>query len=97
MKCENCGFIFNGDFDKCPYCGQVQNVEDKNILHTSVSFGRHNSVRVRTIFNVFFMNVFLLTFFVDWLVFNFEYRITLFSYIVCFGAMLIFSILYAFK
>ena len=97
MKCSNCGFIFNGDFDKCPYCGQVQSVEDKNILHTSVPLGRHNSVRVRTIFNVFFINVFLFSFFVDWLVFNFDYRITLFSFIVCFGAMLIFSILYSFK
>ena len=97
MKCDNCGFIFNGDFDKCPYCGAVQSVEDKNILHTSVPLGRHNSVRVRTIFNVVIINLFLLTFFIDWLVFGFQYRITLFSFVICFGAILALSILYAFK
>ena len=88
MKCDNCGFIFNGDFDKCPYCGAVQSVKDKNILHASVPLGRHNSVRLRTIFNVFIINVFLLLFFVDWLVFDFQYRITLFSFVGCFGTVL---------
>ena len=97
MKCDNCGFIFNGDFDKCPYCGAVQSVEDKNILHTSVPLGRHNSVRVRTIFNVFIINLFLLSFFIDWLVFGFQYRITWFSFVGCFGAILALSIMYAFK
>ena len=97
MKCDNCGFIFNGDFDKCPYCGAVQSGKDKNILHTTIALGHHNSIRVRTIFNIIFVNIFLLSFFVDWLVFDFEYRITLFSFVFCFGAILILSILYAFK
>ena len=97
MKCDNCGFIFNGDFDKCPYCGMAQSVKDKNILHTTIALGHHNSIRVRTVFNVVFVNIFLLSFFIDWLVFNFQYRITLFSFVICFGAILILSILYAFK
>ena len=97
MKCDNCGFIFNGDFDKCPYCGAAQSVKDKNILHTTIPLGHHNSIRVRTVFNVIFVNIFLLSFFVDWLVFNFQYRITLFSFVICFGAIVILSILYAFK
>lgn len=94
MKCDNCGYIFNGDFDKCPYCGAVQSTEDKNILHNSVPLGRHNSIRVRTIYNIIFVNLFLTSFFVDWLIFNFEYRISLFSFILCFGAILMLSLFY---
>jgi hypothetical protein len=97
MKCNNCGYIFNGDFDKCPYCGQVQSVEDKNLLHASVALGKHNTIRVRTILNAIFINLFLLSFLIDWLVFNFEYRISLFAYVLWFGAILIISIMYKAK
>lgn len=97
MKCDNCGYIFNGDFDRCPYCGKAMSVEDKSILHASVSLGSHNSIRVRTIFNIILFNMFLTGFFLDWLVFNFQYRITLFAFIFCFGSMLVVSILYAAK
>ena len=95
MKCEKCGYIFNGDFDKCPYCGTSQGAENQNLLHSTVPLGQHNSIRIRTILMIIFLNLFLVSFFVDWLVFNFQYRITLFSYLVCFGAVLITAILYA--
>jgi len=97
MKCDNCGYIFNGDFDKCPYCGKVQSVEDKNILHANVPLGQHNNIRVRTILNIVLINMFLTLFFLDWLVFKFQYRVTLFAFVVCFGALLVVSILYAAK
>ena len=97
MKCNNCGYIFNGDFDKCPYCGAIQSTEDKNILHSSVALGRHNSIRVRTIYNIVFINLFLSSFFVDWLIFNFQYRISLFSFVICFGAILMLSLFYSSK
>lgn len=101
MKCEKCGFIFNGNFDVCPYCGAVQSKTNGNILHNPVKILANNSVRLLTVINVILLNLFFISVILDgFLPFAFGehlpfiYRITPVSFAVCFGIMTLLSCFY---
>jgi len=94
MKCKNCGYIFNGDFDACPYCGTIQKEKSESVLHRNIKIGEHNILTVRGILNTILINAFLIAFCVDWIFFTFSSSITLLAFAICFGLMTIISILY---
>ncbi len=91
MKCQNCGFISSREFYRCPYCGHVHESES-DVLKTTLKFGGGFAVRIRTIIYGMLVNLFALSIMIDWF-FNFKYSITLWSFIVCFGFAVVFSII----
>lgn len=92
MKCNNCGYISSRDFYRCPYCGHVH-PEEGDVLKTRLIFGAGFSVRIRTILYGFLVNLFAASVLVDWFL-NFQYSITLWSFIICFGGILFLSIFF---
>ncbi len=90
MKCKNCGFISNKDFYRCPYCGQIHE-EEGVALKKSVKIGSEFTIQLRTVFYIFFLNVFGGSILLDWY-FNFAYSLTLWAFIICFGGILFISI-----
>lgn len=90
MKCQNCGFISSREFYRCPYCGHIQEGES-DVLKTTLKFGGGFAVRIRTIIYGMLVNLFALSVMIDWF-FNFKYSITLWSFILCFGFAVVFSI-----
>ena len=89
MKCSKCGFISNHDFYRCPYCGQTHE-DDTDVLKTRLNIGNSFSVQIRTIVIAIVCNLFGLSIILDWY-FDFAYSITLWSFIVNFGSLLIFD------
>lgn len=92
MKCENCGYISSREFYRCPYCGHVHE-ESEDVLKTRLSFGVGFSIQIRTIIYAVLFNLFGASILIDWFL-GFKYAITLWSFIVCFGAMTIISIVF---
>lgn len=90
MKCQNCGFISSREFYRCPYCGHVHENEN-DVLKTTLKFGGGFAVRIRTIIYGMLVNLFCLSVMIDWF-FDFKYSITLWSFILCFGFAVVFSI-----
>ena len=90
MKCQNCGFISSREFYRCPYCGHVHENES-DVLKTTLKFGGGFAVRIRTIIYGMLVNLFCLSVMIDWF-FDFKYSITLWSFILCFGFAVVFSI-----
>ena len=91
MKCQNCGFISSREFYRCPYCGHVHENES-DVLKTTLKFGGGFAVRIRTIIYGMLVNLFSLSVMIDWF-FDFKYSITLWSFILCFGFAVVFSII----
>lgn len=91
MKCQNCGFISSREFYRCPYCGHVHENES-DVLKATLKFGGGFAVRVRTIIYGVLVNLFSLSVMIDWF-FDFKYSITLWSFILCFGFAVVFSII----
>ena len=91
MKCSKCGFISRRDFYRCPYCGHA-NEEDFEGIRTRVNFGHDFSAQVRTIIIVFVVNLFLLSVLLDWY-FDFKYAISLWSYFVLFGSLVVMEVI----
>ncbi len=85
MKCSKCGFISNRDFYRCPYCGHT-NEEDFEGIRTRVNLGHNFSASIRTIVIVFVVNLFVLSFLLDWYL-DFKFAISLWSYFVLFGSL----------
>ena len=92
MKCSNCGYISSREFYRCPYCGHTQH-NDGDLLKTRLKFGSGYSIRIRTIVYGLLINLFAASILVDWFL-NFKYSITLWSFIVCLGSMLLISIIF---
>ena len=90
MKCQNCGFISSREFYRCPYCGHIQESES-DVLKTTLKFGGGFAVRIRTIIYGMLVNLFSLSVMIDWFM-DFKYSITLWSFILCFGFLVVFSI-----
>ena len=90
MKCKNCGFISNKDFYRCPYCGQIHE-EEGVVLKKSVKIGSEFSIQLRTVFYIFFLNIIGIAVLADWY-FNFSYSLSLWAFIVCFGAITVISV-----
>lgn len=90
MKCSKCGFISNRDFYRCPYCGHT-NEEDFEGIRTRVNFGHNMSAQIRTIVIIFVVNLFVLSFLVDWYL-DFKYAISLWSFFILFGSLTVVDI-----
>lgn len=90
MKCSKCGFISRRDFYRCPYCGHT-NQEDFEGIRTRINLGHDFSAQVRTIVIVAVVNLFLLAVLLDWYL-SFKYAITLWSYFVLFGSLVIMDV-----
>lgn len=93
MKCEHCGFISNFDFDTCPYCGRKADKDPENVFHSSIRVGQNQSVSLRSLLTVVFLNAFAIALIIDAL-FSFKYLLTIGAYFVCIGSVAIISILY---
>ena len=91
MKCQNCGFISSREFYRCPYCGHIQESES-DVLKTTLKFGGGFAVRIRTIIYGMLVNLFGLSVLIDWFL-DFKYSITLWSFILCFGFAVVFSVI----
>ena len=91
MKCSKCGFISNRDFYRCPYCGQTHE-DDTDLLKTRLNIGSNFSVQIRTIVIALVCNIFGLSVLLDWY-FDFAYSITLWSFIINFGSLLLFDLI----
>lgn len=90
MKCPKCGFISNKDFFRCPYCGTVSE-ESSDGIRTRINIGNDFSIQIRTILILLAFNLFFLSILLDWY-FDFAYSITLWSFFVLFGSLLIVDI-----
>ena len=90
MKCPNCGYISSREFYRCPYCGHIHESES-DVLKTTLKFGGGFAVRIRTIIYGMLVNLFSLSVMIDWFL-DFKYSITLWSFILCFGFAVVFSI-----
>lgn len=92
MKCQNCGYISSREFYRCPYCGHIHE-EEGDILKTRLTFGGGFSIQVRTIIYGLLFNLFALSILVDWFL-GFRYSISLWSFIGCFGILLLISLIF---
>lgn len=91
MKCSNCGLVYNGKAQKCPYCGNEFKRHTHNFLLHAISIGRDAEMTIKTIIFIVLINVFLASFLIDWF-FAFKYALTLYSFITVFGIITFLSV-----
>ncbi|MCQ2794690.1 MAG: zinc ribbon domain-containing protein [Bacilli bacterium] len=80
MRCSNCGFISNSDFDECPYCGCLSNYKRK-FLNKRISLSNNSSVKLTTLIAIIFVNLFIAVLIID-IFYSFQYFLTLGAYII---------------
>ena len=88
MKCKRCGFIMNDEFDRCPYCGTVQDLKEENVLSQRISFGKQGSLKLSNLIIAVCMNLLFICIGID-AYFNFATYITLVGYTVFMGTILV--------
>ncbi|HBF68540.1 MAG TPA: hypothetical protein DDW20_04380 [Firmicutes bacterium] len=88
MKCSRCGFTLSNDFDRCPYCGNFIAKSSTSPFDTKINFTDNISVKTKTLIYVILINILFAGVLVDWFL-NFKYGITVLSYFVSFGSMLV--------
>lgn len=93
MKCEKCGFIFNGEKDTCPYCGSKIKEAPSNFLHSSTSLSANTSIKNISIISIILINLFAISFFVDWAL-GFTYKFTLIGFFLFIGLLICLLIIY---
>lgn len=92
MKCPNCGFVTNGEFSECPYCGQ-RNTGNESLLSKPLRIDSNLSVKRSTLINVVLFNLLLVAFFIDAFTFRFRYGITVLTYVLIYGLALVTSLI----
>ena len=93
MKCEKCGFIFNGEKDTCPYCGSKIKEAPSSFLHSSTSLSGNASIKNISIISIILINLFAISFFVDWSL-GFTYKLTLIGFFLFVGLLISLLIIY---
>ena len=90
MKCDNCGFVSNKEFYRCPYCGKVHE-STENLFRRSFTLGNLFTIRLQTLIYIIVANIFGVALLVDWY-FGFSYGIVLWAFIILFSIVLSVSI-----
>ena len=91
MRCQNCGFVYSRDVDECPYCGQ-KNKTVESPFSKPLKINSDFSIKRSTLINIVVFNVLIIAFFLDAIGFRFSYGITVLTYSVAYGFILIVSI-----
>ena len=78
----------NDEFDRCPYCGTVQDLKEENVLSQRISFGKQGSLKLSNLIIAVCMNLLFICIGID-AYFNFATYITLVGYTVFMGTILV--------
>lgn len=91
MKCEKCGFIYNGITKVCPYCGSEIFEKKKNFFLKKISLGNNVKLSLKTLIYIILINIFIIGVIVD-LITNWQYKLTFYLFISTFMVITIISI-----
>lgn len=91
MKCDKCGFIYRGNIERCPYCGNIVAEKNDELLGKKIFFGRTISIKLSSLLSVLLINIFLIFFVMDLAILKTNFFLTTISYIVFIAPIFIFS------
>lgn len=91
MKCDKCGFIYKGNIERCPYCGNIITEKNDELLGKKIFFGRSISIKLSSLLSVLLINIFLIFFVMDIAILKTNFFLTTISYIVFIAPIFIFS------
>ena len=91
MKCDKCGFIYKGNIERCPYCGNIISEKNDELLGKKIFFGRTISIKLSSLLAVLLINIFIIFFIMDLALLKTDFFVTTLSYIIFISPIFIFS------
>ena len=91
MKCDKCGFIYKGDVERCPYCGNIIKETNGELLGKKIYFGRTISIKLSSLLAVLLINIFLIMLIMDLAILKTDFVVTTISYIVLMLPIFVYS------
>lgn len=91
MKCDKCGFIYKGDVERCPYCGNIIKETNDELLGKKIFFGRSISIKLSSLLTVLLVNLFIIALIMDIAILKSDFFITTICYIIFISPIFIYS------
>ena len=91
MKCDKCGFIYKGDVERCPYCGNIIKETNGELLGKKIYFGRTISIKLSSLLAVLLINIFIIMLIMDVAILKTDFVVTTISYIVLMLPIVVYS------
>jgi hypothetical protein len=91
MKCDKCGFIYKGNVERCPYCGNIIKETNDELLGKKIFFGRSISIKLSSLISVLLVNLFIIFFIMDLAILNSGFFVTTISYIIFISPIFVYS------
>ena len=91
MKCDKCGFIYKGDVERCPYCGNIIKESNGELLGKKIYFGRTISIKLSSLLAVLLINIFIIMLIMDLAILKTDFVVTTISYIVLMLPIFVYS------